>query len=543
MRIFLSFLVLAPLPSFADTISVPSKATSAIIYGEGAQVTHAVDVDIPAGQHELVFTDLPPGIDLDLLRLSSRDVKIGAVRYRDDYVPPLSDKTTPAIDAAEDLIEDIKSEIEAVKDRARRAELEGEAAADRISFLKALGDNDSLPSTPDDLRNVARMIGEETLAARQAQMDAEVKARDIREELEDLEEDLADAKAALRALVPEPEDKPLLTVSISAAEPIKFANLEVSYFTWAQWRPVYDIRLDTEPAAQVTFDRSFWIYQESGENWDGIDLTLSSETPSAQLDPNELWPDLRRLIDPEAFQQKRVRTLNSLAADSVAEPVVEAPVIVAESAVAAVAAGLGVEYRFSAPVSIANGADNLRIPFDSLTFDAEVKARAVPFFDDTAYLMAKFTNTSAEPLPASDQGARLFEGTLVGQGRTSLITAGEEVEIGFGAIDGLKIERTVINRAEGDRGLINRSNEQVERVRIDLENLTDRTWMVELRDRVPFSEQEDLKITYAADPSPDLEAVDDKRGVLQWNIEMEPGNQASVNTSFKMTWPEGQIVR
>ena len=80
-------------------------------------------------------------------------------------------------------------------------------------------------------------------------------------------------------------------------------------------------------------------------------------------------------------------------------------------------------------------------------------------------------------------------------------------------------------------------------MRIDLENLTDRTWMVELRDRVPFSEQEDLKITYAADPSPDLEAVDDKRGVLQWNIEMEPGNQASVNTSFKMTWPEGQIVR
>ena len=59
MRIFLSFLVLAPLPAFADTISVPSKATSAIIYGEGTQVTHAVDVNIPAGQHELVFTDLP----------------------------------------------------------------------------------------------------------------------------------------------------------------------------------------------------------------------------------------------------------------------------------------------------------------------------------------------------------------------------------------------------------------------------------------------------------------------------------------------------
>ena len=66
---------------------------------------------------------------------------------------------------------------------------------------------------------------------------------------------------------------------------------------------------------------------------------------------------------------------------------------------------------------------------------------------------------------------------------------------------------------------------------------------VELRDRVPYSEQEDLIITYTAEPEPDIKGVDDRRGILQWNVELAPEESAVFTTSFRMRWPEGKVVR
>jgi uncharacterized protein (TIGR02231 family) len=175
--------------------------------------------------------------------------------------------------------------------------------------------------------------------------------------------------------------------------------------------------------------------------------------------------------------------------------------------------------------------------------EAEVVARAVPLHAGTAVLVAKVTNDTGEPLLGSPEALRFVEGGLVGRGRLAPVQAGEEVEIGFGAIEGLQLTRRVLQRGEADRGILSRSNEITEEVQITLENLTARTWPVELRDRVPYSEQEDLVITYRATPTPDVDAVEDKRGVLEWRFDMAPGAERSVSTTHRITWPEGQVLR
>jgi uncharacterized protein (TIGR02231 family) len=220
----------------------------------------------------------------------------------------------------------------------------------------------------------------------------------------------------------------------------------------------------------------------------------------------------------------------------------EAPILIEEAASASYE-GLAVRYDFVSLVDIASGADSLRIPFDTVEFEAEIFARAIPLRDDTAYLMARFTNSSDEPILGTDNAMRFFDGALVGNQWLDPIAAGEEVELGFGPIEGLQLTHTILKRNEGDRGLISRSNELTQFTQITAKNLTNRTWQVELQDRVPFSEQEDLTITYTADPAPDEDSVDDQRGILQWNIEMEPGNEATLNSNYKITWPEGMMLR
>ena len=541
-----SIFVLCCLPTLlvAEDFVVNSRATEATIFAYGAQVTHEVNLSLLAGSHRIILPDLPHGISVEQIRVSAPGLRLGSLRYRTDFVPPRDTEQAPAIAAAEEEIERIEDEIQAVEDRLDGFEARRAAAEDQITFLNALGKARNLPENVEDLRALSLMIREETKAARHEILSADVNSRGAQDALKNLTEDLADAKTALDALVPEAEDRPLLIAAVDAENDVQDIPFRVSFFAEALWRPAYDLRLSDGDQPSLVIERSADVFQFSGENWEDIRLTLSTQVPTEQSEPSTLRPDLRSLLDPEIMAIRTTRSL-ATADSSVAEPIIEAPVVVEEASVGLTVSesGLSVNYSYADPVSVASEADALRLPFDALEFDAELIARAVPMRDDQAFLVARFTNSSAEPLLQADEVMKIFDGTLVGMDYIFEIAPGEETEIGFGAIDGLQIKRTVINRAEGDRGLINRSNEQTERVRIDLENLTDRTWNVELRDRVPFSEQEDLKITYTADPAPDIDAVDDKRGVLQWNIEMEPGNQARVNTSFKMTWPEDQIVR
>jgi uncharacterized protein (TIGR02231 family) len=329
-------------------------------------------------------------------------------------------------------------------------------------------------------------------------------------------------------------------LDVTAEAPLTEAPLAITFPAAATWRPAYDLRLTLDPAPALMIARSARISQRSGENWEGIDLTLSTQQISGAIDPSTLWPDLRRITDADDLYRPAARMSSSLDEAPMPAPVAESAVA---AGMTALPQGLSVTYRWQDPVDVASGADEVRLPFDEITLEAEVVARAVPLLESTAFLVARVTNDTGEPLLGSPEALRFVEGGLVGRGWLDPIPAGAEAEIGFCAIEGLQLTRRVLNRGEADRGIISRSNEITEEVAITLENLTARTWPVELRDRVPYSEQEDLVITYRATPAPDTDAVDDKRGVLQWAFEMGPGSERSVSTTHRITWPEGQILR
>ena len=103
--------------------------------------------------------------------------------------------------------------------------------------------------------------------------------------------------------------------------------------------------------------------------------------------------------------------------------------------------------------------------------------------------------------------------------------------------------RTTLDRNEGDRGIITRSNENTETVRIDVENLTGDDWDVTLLDRVPYAEQEDLIIDWSAAPRPTTTDYEDMRSVLHWDLDIKSGTTQSVNLKTKITWPEGMVLR
>ncbi len=530
------------LPACADTIAATSRITAVTVYPDGAKLTREVSFTAPAaGPHELLVTDLPYDSDPGLIRLApSEGLQLGAFNLRADRLPPREDPLTEAQMAA-------KTEVEAAETAAQTAQLaldavlaKVEAAEAQVRFLSSF--SGALPdgASPDTIKSMAAMIGTETLTARQAALAAQAELFPAQKALTDAQEALAKAQSAYDALPSADMDYTALSVAVTAAAAGEETVTITQYVGNASWRPVYDLNLTREGGDALTLNRSVLVTQYTGEDWAGVALTLSSSRPSEQAAPSQLWPELRS-IGPEETEMDLAR--KSDAAGAVLYQ--EAPV--AEAAPAPVTAGMAMEgdtvvYNYPEPVTVATGAEDLRLALDSLSFAPVVEAVAVPRLDKTAFVMASFTNASDEPLLPGQ--AMLFrEGVLVGATWLDVIAPGVETDVGFGALETLRVKREMPKRAEGETGVFTSANQQSESAVITVENTGDQAWPVRILDQVPYSEQDDLEIEVSASPDPTEMDIEGQRGILAWEFDLAAGGKQTITLEQVLTWPEGMVLR
>ena len=534
MRALFCFALLLPGPALAEVILATSTITSVTVYPQGAEVVREVRFTAAAGQHELLITDLPAATLPDLLRLSpAAGVQVGAYALRRDRLPPREAVQSPAQALALADVERLE-----VVERTALAVIAGinaqveaaEAQADFLRGVKAEGD----AVTAEGLRGIAAMIGTEVLAARQAALAAQAALPAAEQALSEAQENLAQAHEAFDALSGLDEDYAALSIALSIAEATGegAGHLTLSHFIAdAAWRPVYDLKLSRKDPS-LTMARGVLVSQYSGEDWAGVTLTLSTAQPSAQAAPSGLWPDLRRIAPPMPDSDAVAETAVSAAPESGA---------VTSDKFASVAAaemqGDVVVYRYPVPVDVASGVEDLRLALDELSFVPKVEARAVPRYDRTAFVLASFTNTTAEIL-LPGEAFLLREGTLVGSTMLDILSPGAEAEVAFGAIDGLRLTRDMPQRIEGDQGILSSSSLLEETAVLEVENLTGESWPVRLLDQVPYSEQEDLEISFSADPEPSEIDVDGQRGILAWEFDIAPGETRKVRLDHVLKWPE-----
>lgn len=529
-------------PALAETLTATAPVRAVTLFPQGATVTRALQIDGPAGIHDLVVTDLPPGIDAASLRVSATGAKVGTVSLQHDRAVPGDSPDSAAVTEAEAevrrreaVLRDRDARIAAIRARA-------EAAEDTVAFLRALAQSDSAAS--GDVAALADTVATRLQAARAKMAAANAEAQAAEVGRDDDQKALDRARAALDALR-SPENPPaalLLTVETTGTEP---ARVEITSFTTdASWSPAYDLRL-TRADKAVTLDRGLMVAQSTGEDWTNAALTLSTARPSGQAQATTINPWFPRVEDPAVVY------------DSLAEPAM-APAPMATARVRAVQAeeayagasignaalervGTTVVYRYPTPVTIRTGADAVRLGMDSQQIPVEITADAAPLYDDVAYMRAEGTNTLPEViLPGS---ATLFnDGAMVGQTQLPLIAAGDKLRLGFGPIDGLRLERRVPEQSEGTRGIISSSNARTETAILRIENLTSEAWPLRVVDRVPVSTQDDLVVEWTATPQPTETDPEGERGVLVWRLDSAPQSVTEITLTTGMRWPEDKIL-
>ncbi len=539
MRLLLSLAIILPSLSSAETFFVDTTVTEATIYPEGADIVRTGSFSVPAGNHQIILPGIPMGefgTQYTTLRVQTEGLNQTARMIQTD-IDHLRSYKSEAVRSAEARIDEIEERIDAVKDAAEAARLKARAAEQKTAFLSNLGHNEGLAGSGEEtLRNIARMIGDEVLQAEQSAQSAMIEAREVEKQLPDLEDELTAAQTDLTMMVPDFEDQMAVIVDVSA-EVATEGKLTVAYLDSyaANWVPAYGFYLTTGAAPEVRIDRSALIMQDTGENWRDVKVHVSTLSPASRNAVRGLAPIRRKIVESPAPDSGTFA--------GVAEPVLEAPVVVEETVgglpISSSVEGTGFTYSLPDPVSVPSGSGAAKLALDTVTAPASIFALTAPAIEEKAYRTARFTNPLEETLMETKFAEWFVDDVLVAAGRTREIEPLEEVDMGFGPVHGLRVTSDVLDRSTGDAGIISRSNQRVKQTEIRIENLTDRVWPLRILDRVPYSEQDDLDVTWSTRPPPTEENVDNDRGILAWEFELEPGQSEAIMSDLNLSWPVG----
>ncbi len=537
----------------ADTFTAEARVDTVTIYPGLATISRLINLDVPAGQHEIIVSGLPRSLATESLRVSSpQGTQVGAVNLAHDRLPVTPDQTSPEIQAAKDEVERLEEVLRLHDVGIAEIRLRVQAAEEQIAFLQSLSQASAVEGlAASDIQSLAQMVGSETLSVRQAAFTAEQEAQAATRAREIDEDALQDARRTLTALMaPKQNDGAVLTFTLSAAEAgevtIDISSLE----GFANWSPVYDMRLTTGDTPAIDIDRAVVVSQETGQDWLDVQLILSTARPGEQIAPSDVWAPLRQIVSEEELERQRLLTaqqemmvmeapmmsMSESSADQVVDRMAQPVRATADFS------GATVTYAYPGRVDIRNGVDDLRLPLDTLNLEADVWAEAAPSRDAIAYRVAEFTNATEEIL-LPGRALVFADGTMIGFSQLPLLAAGADTEMGFGPLDGLRLTRTTPRKSAGDVGVFSSANQLTELAEMKVENLTGQDWRVLIRDAIPYSEQDDLEVAFKASPEATLRNPEGQRGILLWDLNVDAGTTQDISLEYTLKWPSGYVLR
>src|SRR5215467_9102128 len=558
LSIALSFLLASTAGAMSAEIKATSRINAVTVYPAGAEVTRVGQVKVEGGEHVVLFTDLPAQALSGSIRVEGRatgTLEIGSVDTRRVSVPRTDDSIAATErKQVEDMIEKLKDE---------RALLQ--ATVDSAQAQKKLIDNlahlPMQPSAPNgataqpDWSQLFSLIGQRSAEAQKTILEAQIRIRDTDRQIADLTRKLA-------TLAPTQEERTEVKVFVSAAGALD-ADLTIRYqVRTASWTPFYDARLSTgtrDQPPRLQLVRRASIQQRTSESWDDVQLALSTARPNAGsaapvLNPMtvDYAPDLLAPSQPAARgnaglmdkldRDARERADGQLAAEPREQNREEERFANVDQSRAQIEAQpFQAVYAIAGRVAVPSTGEMKRVQIDDMALDPTLTVRTVPKADAKAYLYAKLTTARGTPL-LPGQVALFRDATFVGNGQLPLLAPGEEHELGFGVDDMVRVRHAIVEDKRGETGLISTSKTDLRNYRATVKNLHERAIQLRVLDQIPVPQNEAIKIELLGRTPPTRRDVEDKRGVLAWDMTLAPDEEKAVEFGYRVSWPAAKNV-
>ncbi|NGZ88932.1 DUF4139 domain-containing protein [Psychroflexus maritimus] len=604
-KILLLFLV----PCFAIANDYELITKKVTVFLAGAQISAQAKIQLKEGNNELIFSNLSPNINANSIQVRGLNkASINSIQF---------DVTFLQQQKVSAELKDLKSQIELLKDQIslKESRISGLEAEKSVMIQNKKLNSNEANSNLTQLKNYAAYyrqrseeINNQLYLLKKERDEFQIEIGSIQREINKLEGRNRKSRGQIKLV---------LNSEISQS-----SSLEITYLVNdAGWNPSYELRAKNTKSP-VNFLYQANIYQNTGDDWKDVDLTLSTADPIQRGQKPTLLPYFLNFNRPvqrslslnRASNYKynpNVNEVRGLVTDSYGTPlpgvdiqligtntrtqtdfdgkynigipknakelefrylgyqnerlpvyaqqinlrmqasseqlndvvvsayggIMKKQLNTAVSKIQKIEQLSVMSFQLPKKYSIQSNEEPLKVKLDQQNLDAEFEYYVAPVLDPTVYLTCTLKDwQTLDLLPG--EASIYFEDTYVSVIFIDANASADEFLISLGSDQNIVAERKQVNKMKSKSFF--RSNQIVEKeFEISLRNNKNTNIEVKLEDRLPISQNSDIKVS---DETYDGAKLEKDTGILTWNVVLEAKAKKTHKFSYKVTFPKGERV-
>lgn len=504
------------------------------VFIRGAELFNSSKVTLPAGESEIVFTNIASGLNEQSLMLDADNgVVVQSFSIKRDF---LTENLSPEVEQLTKQIDDETREQS--KLNVQREVIQAQLAV--LESNRALG-SEKEGASVEQVNQMLELVSHRMSEVLLADIDIKEKIGAIDKNIEKLNSQLAEAQEKTGQAVNQVVVKFYTPKAVTS-------NVKLSYvIPDAGWVPTYDVRVNsiTQP---VKLSYKANVFQNSGINWDKVNLTLSSGNPSEGAQAPQLQP---WYLD---FYQDYS---SSKMAMSMSKPA-PAPAPVAEMAYGALAdesaaprarkslsdyvvtdaGGVNTRFSISLPYNIASDGKGHSVTIKDVEVQGDYRYVVVPKIEPDAFLQVQLKDwEKLNLLPG--KSSIFFEGSFVGQGYINIAEAKETLDLSLGRDKKIIVNRENEKQLTSKAEFFGNSVSQQYSFATSIKNTRKEPIKLVVMEQMPLSRDSAITIDGL---KYDGASYDKDTGNVQWAVEL-PANQTQKFTlSYTVKYPKDKRV-
>ncbi len=513
----------------ADEKAIPSKITAAKVFMQGAQVSRTASASIAAGASTVVFTGLAHQLDPQSIEVTGKGgYTILSVNHRVNHLSESPQKKE---------MEELQGRVKKLeRDMATETGLKQVWEQEEQLLLKNTGiAGQQQGVTAAQLQAVNDYVRERLKAVKGGLLVQQEKINSINEELQKLRQQMQQ----LQALAPRPTSVVVVEITSPAATSATFT---LNYFVrQATWTPAYDLRA-TGVGKPIQLLMKAEVTNNTGEDWDKVDLSLSSGNPTLGGVMPTLHPWTLYMHRPQPRPTAGRTARSAFDEDMQPPPAVLEQVTISKEAIRSAPVAVQqqattMEYTISTPFTVPSDASPRTIGVQEHALNATYKHYATPKLDKDAFLYARTTGWEDLGLLSGEANV-FFEGTFVGQSYLQLDVPKDTMDISLGRDKGVVVER-VKRKGTSDRGILGGNRTATIAWDLTVRNTKGTAVELEVRDQYPLSPQSEVEVKLTEKGGAQ---VDDTKGILTWNMTVAPKETKKLGFTYTVKHPKDMPV-
>ncbi|MFH0975997.1 MAG: mucoidy inhibitor MuiA family protein [Spirochaetota bacterium] len=529
---------------------IKSGISAVTVYNDRAEVTRTASENLDKGEHVLIFDFLPEYIEPNSVQVrGSGNAMLKDVKFKTVYYEELPDPNAKLLFDEKLKLAEAISELD---DKIAHAEKEKgfiEDIAKRLTV--STGKSEAFEFNPDKW---IKMV--EFYRIKNDELDKEIRAANkekniLKNKMEKILKDIAAVGSTREKSKNQVEASVLMNGQGALI-------LDLIYIVYGpSWAPVYDLRVSTD-SKSMNISYHALIQQNTQEDWNDVDLKLSTARPNISGNQPELTPWHISVYQPDLFRnapsaslakEKKAAAPARQMFDEEASRIADMDSVVGgmpaiAPAEATVETGAtSVLFAVGGKSTIGSGSDQHKVTILRKDFSAYFRYSSVPKLAQFAYLKAKVKNETEYPLLPGESNIFL-DNNFVANSYMKLAAPGEEFWTFLGVDEGMKIEYKFINKYEATEGVFSKTSKLMYEYQIIIKNNKKSEADVVVWDQIPISGNEEIKVTliepeYKKD-SDSLKINENK--YLEWLFKPKPAQEIKVQFKFSVEYPKNIVV-